>query len=273
MTPVPDSEPELVALVDEVLATKKYRTVTRPVVTRCVRDALRRTNDPADAVKRAKRKLHQIYAAYLAKAPNYGALLRALEQAAASGDDAGLRRALERAMATHASTRERLSELSHFYGELRPYLSGAARVLDLACGLNPLAYPWMGREPQAHYLAWDLDHRLVEFVDQVLTVLGAPHTCETVDLLEPEQVPECDVALLLKLLPCLEQQRSGASRELLLRIPARTLVVSFPLESLGGRTRGMREHYGTGFEALLATEGWSHRRFESGRELVYVVHK
>ena len=98
----------------------------------------RRTDD---AIKRTKRALHQIFGAYLPQPPRYERWLGELD---AATTDAARHEVLRRAMAQHASTRERLEQLERFYAQLREHLGPVASVLDLACGLGPLAAPWLG---------------------------------------------------------------------------------------------------------------------------------
>jgi 16S rRNA (guanine(1405)-N(7))-methyltransferase len=60
---------------------------------------------------------------------------------------------------------------------------------------------------------------------------------------------------LFKVLPTLERQQRGAARSLLRGLEARTIVVSFPTRSLGGREKGMER----GFERFMddVLNGWN----------------
>ncbi len=264
---------DLDEVVTAVLTSRRYRHVHPPLVRRLAdeqRLVVGERGRAAEVVKRTKRALHQIFGAYLPRPGRWDALAEAL----AGADQPGREAVLREAMAQHASTRERLPALERFYQQLRARLGAPASVLDLACGLGPLAAPWLGLAPGGSYHAWDIDHQLVAFVGTCLTQLGFEARAEVVDLLAVPAWPETEVALVLKTLPCLEQQRAGASAELLRAIPAPTLVVSFPTLSLGGRRKGMRSTYRERFEALLAEHpAWSTESFEAGPELVYVVRR
>ncbi|MBI2888462.1 MAG: hypothetical protein HYY10_00900 [Candidatus Liptonbacteria bacterium] len=56
--------------------------------------------------------------------------------------------------------------------EVFRYLPPPARVLDLACGLNPLARPWMGIPDDAEYLACDALSDLTDFLGEVFAARG-----------------------------------------------------------------------------------------------------
>ncbi|MCA9706371.1 MAG: hypothetical protein KDK70_11025 [Myxococcales bacterium] len=257
-------------VVDAVLASRRYRSVHPATVRRLAAPHAVEAGRAAEAIKRTKRALHQIFGAYLPRPPRYERWLGALQ---AADDEDARRQVLRGAMAQHASTRERLEHLEAFHAVLTEHLGAPPRsVLDVACGLQPLASPWW-LEPGVQYHAWDIDLALVEFLGACLAALGLGSHAAAVDLLDVPAWPTADVALVLKTLPCLEQQRAGAGEALLAAIPAPRLVVSFPTRSLGGRSKGMRESYARGFEALLSRRGWAARSFEAGPELVYVVDR
>ena len=270
---MPESDPAsaVAPVVAAVLASRRYRHVDPATVERIAREQLAAAGGRVpDAVKRSKRALHQVFGAYLPQPSRYARLTAQIE---AATDEEARRAALRRAMAQHVSTRERLDYLDPFYETLREHMGQPASVLDLACGLGPLASPWLGLRPGAAYHAWDIDHALIEFVGHSLRGLGMEAHGAVIDLLAVPQWPDTEVALVLKTLPCLEQQRAGASEALLRTIPARRIVVSFPTRSLGGRAKGMGQTYARRFEQLLDGLGWTAASFEVGPELVYVVQR
>lgn len=268
MDPRPDA---LDAVVTAVLASRRYRHVHPPLVRRLATAALHASaGRPAEAVKRTKRALHQIVGAYLPTPPAYA---RHLAELRAAPDDAAVRAVLRRAMAEHASTRERLPVLEPFAAALGPELGRPRVVLDVACGLLPLLAPWLGWGAGTELHAWDVDVALVGFVDACLRQLGLGSHAAVVDLLDVPAWPRADVALVLKTLPCLEQQRAGAGEALLEAIDAPLVVVSFPTRSLSGRSKGMHESYARGFAALLARRGWDASERVVGTELLYFVRR
>ena len=93
------------------------------------------------------------------------------------------------------------------------------------------------------------------------------------DLLCAPALPETDAALMMKLLPVLEQQKKGAAMELLTSIPAPVLIVTFPLKTLGGRSVGMEKHYSDWFESSAAQAFNIERRDVLFGELCYTVRR
>jgi 16S rRNA (guanine(1405)-N(7))-methyltransferase len=251
-------------LVAAVLASRKYRRVHRPLVERLAAEELRKPTGPAEKVRAVRGRLHQSVCAYQVGEPRYDRWLTALRRAV--GDPEALRAACLEAMRGHASTRERLPILERFYREAMP--AGAASVVDVGCGLNPLAIPWMGLAEGARYRAYDVAGDLVAFLNEALPLLGVDGRAETRDVARDAAGLErgADVALLLKLLPCLEQTEPGAGERLVAALDARRLIASFPTRSLGGARKGMTRTYQARFGDLLGG-----RPIELPGELVFVL--
>ena len=178
-----------------------------------------------------------------------------------------------RVMAAHSSTAERLSILADFYSDILKPLAPVESILDLACGLNPLALPWMPLSPGAHYYGCDIFNDLINFDNAFLRHFNIQAELECADIFNFKFNRPVKLALLLKSLPCLEQLEKGSSAELLDAIPADYLLVSYPSRSLGGFAKGMRRTYSAQFEALCSGKPWKVTRFEFFSELAFLVEK
>jgi 16S rRNA (guanine(1405)-N(7))-methyltransferase len=257
------------AVTGDVLAARRYRSVAPGLVARIAGDEAPKTRSRSEAVKRTKRRLHQVIGAYATEIDVPHAL-ESLRVAAGDGDEA-LRAACREVMGRHASTKERLPVLDHFYEDIFAVTGNPARVLDLACGLGPLALPWMGLPRHARYVACDADRQLVELVDGFLTLGGVDHTVDLCDIAGDAPHAPADVALVLKTLPCLDQQASDAGRRLLEELDAQWLVISYPAKSLGGVEKGMVATYRRQFQTVVEGLGTVEKELLFPTELVYVV--
>jgi 16S rRNA (guanine(1405)-N(7))-methyltransferase len=268
---------ERLAQVEAAVAkSRRYAGLDPGTVRRVARRALVSSQGHvAEASKRTKRGLHEIYGAYLlGSEPNYAAMLRRLQAATAGGDEQAVRDALSSAMTAHASTRERLPYLGQFYKEIFSRVPAPATIRDLACGLGPLAVPWMGLPSSTMYLASDIGVPLVGFVGDVLTELDVPHRAEVADLVDqPLPAEPADLTLLLKTVPCLERQQAGAGWDLIDAVGSPAVVVTFPTKSLGQRSKGMFQTYSAAFDAHARERGWEYEQAEIPNELIYIVHK
>ena len=254
-------------IVERVLRSSRYRDVDRSLLARFAAEELPRARNTDEAVKRVKRRLHQAVGAVRGA----GGPFR-LDGSTGALTDPALRSACADAMGGHASTRERLPYLDTFYSSIWAITGIPQRVMDLGCGLNPLALPWMGLG-DATYLASDVDRRPLETVRQFLELAGQPHRVEVRDLVSAPPTDAADVALLLKLIPTLDRQDAGAATRLLdeLRVP--DAVISFPRRSLGGRAKGQERTYRERIEGLVADSTRVRGVVEASvpNELVFVV--
>lgn len=259
-------------LVAEVRQSAKYRAICPALIASLGERELAQSS-LREAVKTVKRKLHQVGAAYALQPMRYTAWLQALTAAQAQGEES-LRAVCRQIMAAHASSRERLSILDRFYAEALAPLGPLDSVLDVACGLNPLAAPWMPLAPGARYVAYDIYTDLMPFLQGFMDLIGLHGEALALDVLRDLPTHEAmDCALLLKAIPCLEQLDPMAGARLLRQLPARHMLVSFPVASLGGRRKGMPMHYEQHLQALLAGEAWRVQRFAFETELAFLISK
>jgi 16S rRNA (guanine(1405)-N(7))-methyltransferase len=176
-------------------------------------------------------------------------------------------------MAVHASTRERASHVDELYRRLFERVGLVASVVDIGCGLNPLAIPWMRLSADAVYIAVDIEKSLTAFVAQCLELMPVQGRAMVADAISAPPREPVDLALVLKMVPCLEQQQRGAGADLVNALDARHVVVSFPVRSLGGRGKGMHENYAKLFEELARQYHWRAEAVPVPGELLYVITK
>jgi 16S rRNA (guanine(1405)-N(7))-methyltransferase len=261
-------------VVARVLASSRYRGVDVELVSRLAAEELPRARNAADAAKRVKRRLHQAVGAYRGGAA--ATVVDELSASWAGSWDEPMRDACRRALERHASTRERIGELNRFYAEIwRAVGAVPGSVLDLACGLNPLALPFMGLSASAEYLACDADRSVLQEVEAFLELVGQPHRTWPCDLVTGAPEAAADVALVLKTVPLLDRQDRAAAVRLVAGLRTRHVVASFPARSLGGRGR-LERTYRTRMEALVDDLGpqiASSTEIAFRSELVYVLAK
>ena len=263
-------------VVAAVRASPKYRSVDEGFVRRLAELELQKRRDWKEAVKATKNKLHQVGGAYQQEGGERVVLkwLAELEKIDPEElDQSRLGEYCRQVMAQHASTRERLPILDTFYALTLGSLAPVESVLDLACGLNPLAIPWMPLAPNAEYSACDIYTDQAAFLNRFFEKIRVWGEAKTCDLTHSVPATHAQVALLLKTLPCLEQVDKSIGLRLLDEVQADYLLVSFPAQSLGGRSKGMRENYAAHFKEMLGQRDWSYEEFEFASEVAFLVKK
>ncbi|MFQ6041286.1 MAG: 16S rRNA methyltransferase, partial [Candidatus Poribacteria bacterium] len=195
-----------------------------------------------------------------------------------------IKEACRRVLMLHTSTQERIPVLEKFYESIFDVTGQPQIVIDIACGLNPLTIPWMGLEETAQYFACDIDENTVDFIRRYLKLTGLKSMALVQDAIVQPPTLEADVALLFKTIPCLEQQEKGCSIRLIEALQAKHIVISFPVKSVGGKSKGMPANYERMLYDLIRGKDCSLRSptpsaygqvtkllFET--ELVFVIYK
>jgi 16S rRNA (guanine(1405)-N(7))-methyltransferase len=263
------ADPE--AITRAILGSRKYRDVSPGTVMRIATDCARKYGRK-DAEKRARAILHAAWGAYFGPRIDYAAMLARLSEDIHAGLDSKecVRPVLEAA----PSAKERLPILDRFYRDIFAVTGTPGTVVEHACGLNPLAMFWAPVSEECEWRVYDIDLRLVGFLNSAANLLGLEGRLKAAagDALSGNY-GYADVVLMLKLLPVLERQRKGAALDAMRRAECRHLVVSFPVASLSGRAKGMPENYTELFGSWVRNEPWKHARLLFETELVFVVEK
>ena len=227
--------------------------------------------DAKTLVKVARRKLHNIMAPYLEDL-DYREAAGWVDALPETPTLAGLKALGRQVMQTHASTRERLPLLDTFYERLFAVTGVPGSILDLACGLHPFSFPWMGLPADCAYHAYDIHAPRVELINRYFAKAGLRPLAELRDVLvEPPRVP-AHLALLFKEAHRMEKRSPGCSRPFWQALPVRWLAVSLPASDLAGdhdlqpRQRDLVSSITTGLT-------WAVSELDIGEEMIFVIDK
>jgi 16S rRNA (guanine(1405)-N(7))-methyltransferase len=264
---------ELDRLVESVQANAKYRVISQALVRKLGAQELSKGRSLKDAVKATRNKLHQIGGAYQEGGISYDRWLDEMLKLPADLHHPAVMDFCRQVMAEHASTKERLPILDTFFTESLSIVTPVQSILDVACGLNPLALPWMPTADGVEYFACDIYIDLVDFLNQFFQHFGVNGRAWVCDLTVEIPDPDTQVAFVLKTLPCLEQVDKTVGNRLLPALKPKQLLVSFPARSLGGRSKGMPEYYEAHFNQLVESQSWKTEKHIFQSELAFLVQK
>jgi len=215
-------------VVEKILKMPKYKDVQIPqeTIQSLIDSSLPLSKNPADLEKRVREKIHNIVALYLGD----------LDYAKAADD---FRQAEDvkgfslQMLTHHASTKERGQDLAVLYENLFEKIGNVNSVADLACGLHPLALPFMSLPPDTAYYAYDLHKSRVDFLNIFITELGYNGGCFHQDILTNPPAINFDVAFFFKEAHRFEKRQPGIIVNFLKSIQASKVVVSLPTQSFG----------------------------------------
>ncbi len=231
-------------------------------------DEFKRSQEYEDMQKEVRSLLREVYGAFIME--KYDDMEEALEELR---EDQSLANHCN-ILSMHRSSKERLPFYEKIYEEIFDITGGPNSILDLACGLNPFSYPFLGYEPD--YYASDISPWMCGYIQDYFEMRQIEGESFVLDLLEvpetgfPSDI-EADVCFLFKTLDSLESLEWDVSEKILKKIPAEWLVVSFARQSLGGQK--IDDDRRSWFEDIVEEEGWSFEKFEVPNESFYVVHK
>jgi 16S rRNA (guanine(1405)-N(7))-methyltransferase len=266
---------DLQILIDNLQSSKKYATICVDTIKRIGEKELGKNTDVKTAIKATKRKLHQIFGCYTnSRELHYDEIYEKLKVAYDTQSETEIKEACRRVLMLHTSTKERITILEKFYEFIFDVTGKPKSVIDIACGLNPLALPWMNLEKTAQYFAYDIDENTIDFINKYLKLTGLNSTALTQDVIvQPPMVVEANVALLLKTIPCLEQQEKTCSIRLMEALQTKYIVVSFPVKSVGGKSKGMPANYERMLYDLISGKDWLVTKLPFETELVFLIYK
>lgn len=260
-------------MVAELVHSRKYDGMGLEEDT--VRDVLQREmanyKNPREALKAARAKLHNIVAPYLGD-PDYVLAQTQLTQAFQTGDPGEVRRVCAEVMSAHVSTRERQPLLENFYQRIFAVTGKPAVMLDLACGLNPLSFPWMGLPASTRYYAYDIHRPRIDLLNHYFRLEELEPLALMQDILVHIPEPVADVALLLKEPQRLEQRQRGGNARLWDGLKARFLVISLPTQSLRGRY-DLLERQRALVRGIILGKPWQVQEILFEGEIVFCIDK
>jgi 16S rRNA (guanine(1405)-N(7))-methyltransferase len=178
-------------------------------------------------------------------------------------------------LAAHTSTKERLPYYDFIYSKISAEIKPKV-VIDLGCGMNPLAYQYFvqhGCNPKI--IASDISSADMEFLAEGFRILNIPGKTISLDLTKDYaelSKLKGDVTFLFKLLDSLEESHRHISYKIFDHIKTPWIVASFPTKSLGGKNR-IAKAGRTWFERLLKRKGLAWSTFSVENELFYIIHQ
>ncbi|HJX05896.1 MAG TPA: hypothetical protein VJ461_04235 [Candidatus Nanoarchaeia archaeon] len=225
----------------------------------------RRSKEHELVIKKVRAELREIYGVFILS--DYKKRYELLEAIRKSPSPENHNRILE----LHKSSKERLPYYGLVYKKIFDATGLPERIVDLACGLNPLSYPYLGCKPE--YLACDLAEKDLEFIKEYFAIMRIRGSVKKVDLIKDNVskiVKGIDIVFLFKTLDSLESVKWNISQELLKRLKAKSIVVSFATKSLGGK-KAIKKERRAWFERLAKEQNYTFESFEIPGEIFYIL--
>lgn len=221
-------------------------------------------------IKNVRAELRKVYGAFILK--EYENKNKILKRLKGANDVEGHIRLLK----LHKSTNERLSHYKELYGKIFEGFAGKSIILDLACGLNPIANIFI-RDKIKKYYASDISSEDCRFLKEYFSKTRIDNEVFPLDLLEKESLKKlskikCDVCFIFKTLDGLERVERNITEKLFKSLNTKIIAVTFPTLSLSG-VREIKEYRRLWLEKLLDKLNWKYEKILVENELLYLIEK
>ena len=183
-------------------------------------------------------------------------------------------------LSTHVSTKERIDIYPKLYWAIWSITGKPRKIIDLSSGLNPLSFPWMGLN-NVDYLATELNKADCDVLNNYFSYmkkfqlfglaiqLDLQNVLKKPDLLKG--LPMSDVCFIFKVFDTIELTKSHKISEIVLSsVPARWVVVSFPVKTIGKKSMSSTRH--VWIEKVCERLGYKFKRIVMSTESFYIIN-
>ncbi|MEK6939508.1 MAG: hypothetical protein AABX31_02160 [Nanoarchaeota archaeon] len=182
---------------------------------------------------------------------------------------------LHKILSTHSSTQERLPSYEELYQKIFSITGKPKTILDLGCGINPFSFSFMKLKECAYY-AYDLNQEEIASLNQYFQQLHKENPSVTGKAIVADinkiTFPKADICFLLKMTDVIDKGKGHKrTEELLNKIPAKYVVVSFATKTMSGKE--MTAPRRSWMEWLCKRLGWEYTILEFSNEILYLVKK
>lgn len=243
----------------------KYQNLDNTLLNEIRNDLLTKYSNPKLLDQKFKSLIHQIWGSYYTSRPNFTKLIEKIKSSE------NPREYISTLLQIHSSTKERSLFYSDFYTNIFAITGLPKSILDMGCGFNPLSFVLDQRFKDMVIDCIDIDNEEITFLNQVFDTFGLNTLhADLGSVLNFDFNREYDVVLLLKLLPVIDQQRRGSVLNILKKVKANHLVISFPTKSIGGKSKGMETNYRDYFMNVVKELNFDLQEILFDNELVFV---
>ncbi len=248
------------SLVYEIKAKKELSDIPDDLVISTLNDYLKnhRINIPEN--KRARKSLVKIIRAELRRfAGQYSLSTKSKKDKLLASNN------FQELLKHHSSTKERLNDytlLKEIISKLNP-----KSILDLGCGINPLAIASKG----VFYHAYDIKNEDLEIVSSFFKANDISGDVHNLDIRKVVNFQEVDLCIILKVLDILGDNKTELAKKFLTNIQAKNFIVSFATKTLSGRP--MNRPHRRWFENILVNLQLHYTIMKTNQEIFYNILK
>lgn len=248
------------ALTEQIAKKKELSGLNREIVKEVIGDYLAKNGLRLELLKKQELKIviKDIRSKLREQAGRFRASFKDREKLLQKSDYDSL-------LMTHSSTKERMK----FYPKLMEIISSLhiKSILDLGCGLNPIALA----KPGIAYYASDINQEELSLIKKFFiknNIQGGIFQC---NLLKPESCnfPTADLCIIFKVLDILGKNDYILAKKIISKINSKFLLISFSTRTLSGKA--MSRPRRIWLEKLLRSDNYFFEIIKSENEIFYLA--
>jgi 16S rRNA (guanine(1405)-N(7))-methyltransferase len=228
------------------------------------------------AVRKKLREVHGVFSKDILGEEKQKKILNSLMSAKKEKNLNKEEEILKNILKSHRSTLERKDSYLDVYSSLLKNVK-FQKIIDLGCGYNPFSYKILEKATlkKPEYLSVDINEKDAKFIQKYFEIEGIEGSAVSLDLTSEKDLeklkhePSDSVCLMFKLLDSLESRKRGSAKTLLEHINSKTIIVSFPLKSIGGKESIKSER--RWFLKLIQKTSYKTTEQTIGNEKYYII--
>jgi 16S rRNA (guanine(1405)-N(7))-methyltransferase len=265
-------------MIDKILKKikkhKKYHSISDEVVVDEIKNYLKSnptvTTIDKQLIKDIRKELHLSYASFQTKKKSQRK--KYLLQLREKLDD----ELTKKLLLITLPTKERLKDYKKLYKEIFKITKIPETLVDLACGLNPVSYPYMNIDKLKYY-AYDIDEEDIGFLNDYFDVMkkhGLKGKAKILNLKNKQKIlklPSSDIIFLFKILDILDRKDHKTSEQLIIQLIKKTnfIIASFATKTLTRKKMNFPKR--KWFELMLTRNNLKFKIIKTENEIYYIV--
>jgi len=169
---------------------------------------------------------------------------------------------------SHKSTKERIEDYNEIYQKIFSITGKPKTILDLGAGLNILTYK---DYPEIHFIATELTKIDCEKIKEYYKNNKINAEIIQTDLRTHLEFPKADLCFMFKILDTIEKKGHKLAEELIQKIKAKYIVVSF--STITVHNQKMNYPKRGWIEQLTKRLEYETEKFETRNEIFYIIKK
>ncbi|MFH1663476.1 MAG: hypothetical protein ABH986_01550 [archaeon] len=190
-------------------------------------------------------------------------------------------------LSMHVSSKERLSSYEKFYEKIFAVTGKPETILDVSTGFNYFSVPFM-KLKKLFFVGTEFKKEYIEGINSYFSLIekyseikgkGIQLNLMETDfdsrneLIEANNGKEFDVAFLLKLIPVMEREKKGVTKNLIDIIPAEWIILSASKESMTKKEKIAFRETSAIKKFIKENSLYLNARIEFENEIVFVTKK